>query len=91
MSHATPPSPSPLLGQLVHYFEGTNPPRGALVGHVHEDGSTVDLVVLMDGDARQDSTRSAWAMGSGIVRARTSIVHRSFDPKGVRHWVEVSP
>ena len=74
------------LGQLVTYREGSNPPRAAFVGHVHEDGRSCDLVVLMDGDARLAETRQAWAMGSGVVRARTGIPHVSDDPARLRCW-----
>lgn len=88
MSDATPIPRAPEVGQLVTYCEGSNPPRAALVGNVHADGTTVDLVVLLDGDSRLEQTRAAWAMGSGVVRCRTSILHQSDDPKRVRHWVE---
>lgn len=84
--HRPPVISSDHVGTLVHYHEGLQPVRAALVGHVHEDGRTVDLVVLMDGDARSSEARDAWARGHGVVRARIAIPCQFDDPAGVRHW-----
>lgn len=67
----------PFEGQTVRYFSPSQPPRGALVMHVHQDGQTLDLVVLGDGDPAQPHTRAAWAMGNSITRARLDIPHVS--------------
>lgn len=72
-------------GDRVFYREKGTPLRAALVGNVHEDGRTVDLVVLMEGDPRSPDQRTLWAMGN-VWRARTCIVHRGDDPAGARHW-----
>lgn len=68
---------TPHLGELVHYLAGRAAARAAFVMHVHEDGTTCDLVVLGDGDPALRETRNAWAMGHGVTRARLDVPHAS--------------
>lgn len=69
------------VGLQVLYHEHGMPPRAAIVGNVHADGRTCDLVVFCDG-----ADPFQWALGHGVTRARTAIACLEDDPANVRHW-----
>lgn len=73
------------VGETVRYVARGQPPRAAIVGHVHPDGHTCDLVVLMDGDGGELS-RQAWALGHSITRARLDVPYRGHKPDDARTW-----
>lgn len=79
-------SQTPGLGDMVLYHAAGQPERAAIVGNVHEDGRTLDLVVLLDGDPALAITRQAWSLGNGVFRMRAAIPCKADDPAGVRHW-----
>jgi hypothetical protein len=76
----------PQIGRVVLYHLKGQPARAAIVGNVHDDGRTVDLVILLDGDPRNEDTRRAWTMGHGVYRMRAAIPCAEDDPASCRHW-----
>lgn len=65
------------------------PPRAALVGNIQPDGRTCDLIVLCEGDDRNEQTkaltRQLWA-GGNVMRFRGGVPYVEDDVTGQRHW-----